>query len=218
MEGDDGTGIGRRADLLDIVQRLALGILLAIGLAFAVNFCREVVGKCIDAAYAHTVQTAGNLIAALAELTAGVQHCEHDLQCGTLLLLVQAHGDTAAVICYPYRIAFQDGHLDVCAEARQSLVDGVVHHLIYQMMKSSCRDIADVHRRSLADRFQTLQDLDTVGRIILRFLIFNSFFLCCHIFKNILAKIRKKPRKTLLFGVLKTQKRAKNLYAGHRLC
>ena len=55
-------------------------------------------------------------------------------------------------------------------EARQSLVDGVVDHLIHQMVKSPAGYIADIHRRTLPYSLQPLQHVDIAGAIV--FLVF----------------------------------------------
>jgi hypothetical protein len=210
MEGDDGAGVGRGAYLLHVIERLALGILLAESLALAVNLCGEMVAESIHAADAHTVQTTGYLIAPFVELTAGVQYCEHHLQGRAMLFLVHTYRDTAAIVGHTDGIPLQDGDLHIGAEARQGLVYRVVYYLIYKMMESACGDVTDIHRRTLAYSFQAFEDLNTSGRIILIFLVFQYFVFFFHIFNYILAKIRKNPGKTLLSGALKTQNSVKN--------
>ena len=165
LEGDDRTGVGSLAHDLHVVERLALRILLYEDLPFAVDLGAQVRRECVDAGDAHAVQTAGHLVAVLAELAAGVEDRQHDLQRTALFLLVQAGRDTAAVIGNRNRIVGIDGDDDVVAIAGQRLVDRVVHHLIDQMVQTAGADVADIHGGALAHRLKTFQHLDTVGRI-----------------------------------------------------
>jgi len=53
----------------------------------------------VDDRHANAVQTAGNLVAtAVAELAAGVEHGQHDLDRWAPLLLVHRDGDAATVV------------------------------------------------------------------------------------------------------------------------
>ena len=163
MEGDDGTVILRFSRYLHRRNGLALGVLLHPDFALAVDFGHQKVAEGIHAGNTHTVQTAGNLIAVLVELTAGVQHRKHHFQGAAMLFLVHARGDTAAVVLHPDGIVFQDFNIYVCAEAGHSLVDTVIHHLIYQMVQTPFADVADIHGGALAHRLKAFQNLDTIG-------------------------------------------------------
>ena len=60
------------------------------------------------------MQAAGDLVAAaLAELAAGVQDGEHDLDGRLALLLHHRDGDAAAVVDHRDRVVRVDGHVDV---------------------------------------------------------------------------------------------------------
>ena len=52
----------------------------------------------VDHAGAHAVEAAGHLVAAAAELAAGVEDGEHHLQGGQAGLGLDVHGDAAAVV------------------------------------------------------------------------------------------------------------------------
>ena len=79
---------------------------------------------------------------------------------------MQVNRDPPAVVDHSYAIVDVDRNLDLVAESRQGLIDGVIHHLIDQMMQSSFRGVSDIHSGSLSDRFQTLEDFNIVGLII----------------------------------------------------
>ena len=56
-----------------------------------------------------------------------------------------------------------DAHHDGVAEARQGLVDGVVHNLVHQVVQPPGAGGADVHARALAHGLQAFQHLDLVA-------------------------------------------------------
>ena len=128
----------------------------------------------VDARHADAVQTARHLVTALVELTACMEHGQHDLQRRPALLFVVVGRDAAAVVPHGDRTVFVDRHFDIRAIAGQRLVDRVVDHLVYQVMESLLADVADVHGGTLAHRFETFKDLN-VRRGVFFFLFFNVF-------------------------------------------
>ena len=145
MEGNYGSGLIGFSDHFHRSDRLALGVLLHEDLSFPVHLCNEQVRKRIHAGHTHTVETSGNLVTVLAELTSGVEHGKHHLKGGAVLLLVHSGRDTASVILYPYGIVGKNPHVDGIAEACHSLVYTVVHNLIDKMVESPLVHISDVH-------------------------------------------------------------------------
>ena len=113
------------------------------------------------------MQAAGDLVPAAAELAAGVEDGEHHLQGGLSGLGLDVHRDTASVVGDRDGIAGVDGHRNVGAVAGQSLIDGVVHDLIHQMVQAGLRGGADVHSRTLPHRLQPLQHLDLRAAIFM---------------------------------------------------
>ena len=112
------------------------------------------------------MQSAGDLVAAaLAELPAGVEHGQHDLDCGPALLLHDRDRNPPAVVDDRYRIIGMNRDRDRVAVARQRLVDGVVHDLVDEVVKASQAGRADVHARTAANRLEALQDGDVLGVI-----------------------------------------------------
>ena len=82
--------------------------------------------------------------------------------------------DASSVILYPYGVVFKYLHVYGVAEPCHGLVDGIVHHLVNEMMQSPLGDVADIHRRTLSHRFQAFEDLDAVCGILL-FRTFDLF-------------------------------------------
>ena len=130
----------------------------------------------VDDADADAVQTAGHLVAVAAELAAGVEHGEHDL--GRALALVRTgrvrvDRDAAAVVVDPAAAVGEQRDADAGAVARHRLVDGVVDDLPDQVVETGQTGGADVHARPLADRVETLEDLDVLGAVVGGWLLGN---------------------------------------------
>ena len=73
-------------------------------------------------------------------------------------------GDAPAVVVDADDVSRLDAHLDLRAEARQGLVDGVVHDLVDQVVQAAGGGGADVHPRPLPDRLQPLPALGSLRR------------------------------------------------------
>ena len=112
------------------------------------------------------MQTAGDRIAAAAEFAARVQDREHDLHRRLLLDRVLVDRDAAAVVVDAHSAVGEDGHLDVVGVTGERLVDGVVDDLVHQVMESAGAGGADVHSGSLADGFETFEDLDLIRAVV----------------------------------------------------
>ena len=175
LEGDGGAPVGALADDLDLRGGRALAVALAVNLAVAaVNLRDEQGRKRVHARYAHAVQTARNLVAALVELAAGMEHGQHHFERRFALLFVVVGRDAAAVVAYGDGIIFVDRHVDVGTVAGQRLVDRVVDYLIDQMVQTLLTNVADIHGGALAHRFEALKDLN-IRRGIFFFLLFYVF-------------------------------------------
>ena len=101
LEGGLGAGIPGLVDLADHLDRLlgmAALVALEVDLAVAPDLHLAPFRKGIDRRDAHAVQPAGDLVAAAAELAAGVQHGHDHFQGGFLLGRVHIHRDAAPVI------------------------------------------------------------------------------------------------------------------------
>ena len=145
------------------VERLSLFIFLLVDVAIAEHLGYHVCRECVDAADAHAVQAAADLVGSLVELTAGVEHCHHHFE-GTLVeLLVLVDGDATAVVLNGAAAVLSQGHGDVLAVSGHGLIDGVVHGLVDEVVETFLTDVANVHSRTLAHCFQTFQNLDVGG-------------------------------------------------------
>ena len=175
LERDGGAAVGAFADDLDLRRGGALAVRLAVYLAVAAadlgdQQCR----KRVHARYAHAVQAARNLVAALVELAAGMEHRQHHFERRFALLFVVVGRDAAAVVAYGDGVVLVDRHVDVGAVARQRLVDRVVDHLVDQMVQTLLTYVADIHGGALAHRFEALRGpgYSTRNILLLAFLRF----------------------------------------------
>src|SRR5699024_4413061 len=149
---------------------LAAAVVLPPDVAVAVDLRIEADGQRVHDGGAHAVQTAGDRVAASAELAAGVQDRQHDLQRGDALRGVHRDGDAAAVVDDAHAPVLEDRHLDVGRIPGHGLVDGVVDDLLHQVVQAALRRGADVHAGPLAHRLETFEDGD-VPRFVMRCLL-----------------------------------------------
>ena len=87
------------------------------------DFGTEIIGKSIYAADAHTMQTTGNLVGTFVELTAGMKHCQHDLQSGLMHLFVHIHGNASTVIDNFDTVVLKNCDLDIIGIACERLIN-----------------------------------------------------------------------------------------------
>ena len=134
--------------------------------AVALDLDLDPLGQRVDHRDADAVQAAGDLVAGATELAAGVQHGEHDGDRGELLARRDVDRDAATVVGDLDGAVGEDRDLDAVAVAGQCLVDRVVHDLLHQVVQAALAGGADVHARALADRLETLEDLDRAGVVV----------------------------------------------------
>ena len=78
---------------------------------------------------------------------------------------MHVYRDATTVVRDANAVVFGDGDRDRVAVAREGLVNGVVDHLVHQVVQSSNAHIADVHRRAHPHVFHSLQGLNLTGVI-----------------------------------------------------
>ena len=161
---------------LHVVEGLTLLVLLLVDVTVAEHLRHHVRGEGVHTGDTYTVQTAGHLVGALVELTAGMEHGHHDLKGRLMHLLMLIDGDTTTVVQYSDAVIFVDRYFDMCTIAGHRLVDRVIDGLIDQMVETLFTNVTDVHGRALAHGFQSLKHLN-IARGIVLFLV-QLFF--CH--------------------------------------
>ncbi len=168
VEGDRGAG--RLGRLVPLQRRHRVTEQEVLGPAVAVPAYVDVEGgrQRVDHRHPDPVQAAGDLVAPVAELAAGVQHGQRQGDRRDLLGRVLLDRDAAAVVDDLDPALGQDAHDDGVAVAGQRLVDSVVNHLVHQVVQSALTGGADVHARALADRLQPLEHGDGLGVVVPR--------------------------------------------------
>ena len=126
------------------------------------------------------MQTAGDLVGVLVELSARMELGHDDLGSRDAFALMDLGRDAAAVIVDRDRPVGVERHVDQVAIARERLVDGVVDHLIDHVVQArAVIGVADIHARPLAHGIEAFQHFDGFGAVIGRgfSLAFGSW---CH--------------------------------------
>ncbi len=157
-----------RTRLLQLVGRVALGIVLLPRRPISPDFEIEVFAQRIHARHTHAVQTARNFIGGRIKFSAGMQSRHHDLRRGNLLAIDHHVIDRNAttVIDHGNGIVEMDRNFDLGGESGKRFVDGVVDHFIHQVMQAEVTGRSDVHRGTLAHRFHPAQHFNGVGIVV----------------------------------------------------
>ena len=123
VERDGGAGF---VGLLQLRQvRLGHAHLegLCVAVAVTLDLDDELLAERVHHGRADAVETAGDLVPAVTELTAGVQHGEHEGHCGDLLDGVFLDGDAAPVVRHPHPAPVEQCDVNLGAVPRECLVD-----------------------------------------------------------------------------------------------
>ena len=194
LEAHLGALDGGLADDLELVDDLAALIALEVDVFAVADLDLQPFGQRVDDRRTYAVQTAGHLVAAAAELAAGVQNGKDDRDRRQTGLAVDADGNASAVVGDANDVALLYYHVNFGAVACERLVDGVIDDLIHQMVQTARSGRTDVHARALAHRFESFEHLYLVGAVFLFdlgdlysvFCFFNCFasFKLIHILQN----------------------------------
>ena len=153
QEVDLGAELFRRLHAAQLADGRALGVVLLPCEAVAPDFDVQLLTERVDAAYAHAVQSAGDLVVGGVELAAGVQLGEHHLDGGHLLAVGDhvVHRDAAAVVHHGDGVVDVDGDVDARGVSGQRLVHRVVDYLVDQVVQAQLAGRTDVHGGTQAD-------------------------------------------------------------------
>ena len=153
-----GAGVRERRD------RIAEAILLRVELAVAVHGEVEHIGQRIDDRHADAMQTAGDLVGAVIELTAGMQHGHDDLGCRATFFGMDVDGNAATVVAHRDGFIGVNDDFDFGAVTGERFVDRVVDDFEHHVVEAGAViGITDVHAGALANRIEPLQNLDFAG-------------------------------------------------------
>ena len=79
---------------------------------------------------------------------------KHDFGGGDLLRFMNVHRNTTAVVDHGDAVVDVNRYINLVAMTDQSLVNGVIHNFVYEVMKSPFTGVTDVHSWALSDRLQ----------------------------------------------------------------
>ena len=158
---DGGARRLRLADLLDFLRGLAARELHLEDATIAFDLRDELGGKRVDARDADAVKAAGYFIAVAAELAAGVENRQDDLERRHVPSLgMLSDRDATTVVYARERAVFVYHCFDFGAVACEGLVHGVVDNLVDQVMQAARAGRADVHTGALAHMLETFENLN----------------------------------------------------------
>ncbi len=136
-------------------------------MAISVDIELEIVRQGIDDRNADTVQTTRHLVRVGIEFPAGVKDCHDHFRRRLALAFVHIHGNATTIIGHRDALVAMDGDENFLAIARQSFVNGIVDDFEHHVMQpGSVIGVTDIHPRTFAHSFQSLQDLDAAGVVI----------------------------------------------------
>ena len=121
------------------------------------------------------MQTTGYLISAAAKLSACMKNSEYNFNGRLISFMIDTNRNTTSIINNSDRIILLDRYIDLCTISSQCFVYGIIHNLIYEMMKTTDRSTAYIHTGSFSNCFQSLQNLDLICSIFI-------VHFCSHIF------------------------------------
>ncbi len=159
--------------LLDLGLGHAALVALVVELAVLADLDFELHAERIHDRRADAVQSARHLVGLAFELAARVQHRMHHFERRALLGRMHVDRDAAAVVRDGDPIVAVDRDVDLAAKPRHRLVDRVVNDLGDEVMQSTLGGVADIHPGALANRLETLENLDRFGPVAVR-----NFFVC----------------------------------------
>ena len=100
------------------------------------------------------MQAAGIFVSALPKLSAGMQVCQHQLDCRHLPFGVNVGRDSTTIVTHRNGSIDMNGHFDLSAKSGKVFVDGIIDNFVNQVMQPSLIGIADEHPWPFPDRFE----------------------------------------------------------------
>ena len=132
------------------IHNLSSLISLVVDMTVLVNIYLQPFRQSIHYRCAYSVESSRHLVSPAAELSAGVKHRKDHLNSRDTCLFLYIYRDSPSVVRDCDGIVCIDLNVNLAAEARQGLVHGIVHDLVYQMVKASYGGTTDIHSRALS--------------------------------------------------------------------
>src|SRR5215217_7327451 len=148
------------AGLAEISLRETALVALGPHVSVAPDLHLQPLAERVDDRGAHAVQPAGDLVALVVELAAGVQRRHDDLGRGLAVFVHLADWHPAPVVGDGDGVVLVDRYEDLRAVPGERLVYGVVYDLPHEVVQPTRPGRAYVHARPPLDGLEPLQDLD----------------------------------------------------------
>ena len=120
----------RLTDNLHVSGRNTFVIFLSPDLPFPANLGNQSRGKRIDTRNTHSMQSTGNFIRILVELTTGMQYRHYHFQSRFILFGMSRRRYSPPIILDRNRIIFVDDYLNMVTISSQRFIDGIIHNLV----------------------------------------------------------------------------------------
>jgi hypothetical protein len=145
------------------VLGFATAVFLFVNDPVTVNFCSKMGAQGINTGYTNTVQAPRNFVRIFIEFTPGVENGHDYFQSRSFFFGMHIRWDTPAVVLNTNSVTLQNLNENLVAMTGQGFVNGIIHHLVDQVMQALDPDIPDVHGRPLAYGLKPFEDLDVFG-------------------------------------------------------
>ena len=144
-----------------------------IGLLLFVDLDLGPLAERVHALHADAVQSTRDLVRVVAELSARMHLSEDDLDRGAtidrrVLVAHQIDGHAAAIVDDRAGSIDANTNRDRGGVAGHDFVDGVVDTLVDEVMEGAESGSTDIHAGALADRLESLENLDRLRGVIFR--------------------------------------------------
>jgi len=151
------------------------GIGLGIHLPVPADFHIEEFTQSVHHRHPHAMKTSRNLVGGIVEFPSCVELRHDHLDGRAILLFVDIHGDSPAVVVHGDGSVQMNLNADAVAKPCHGFVDAVVHHFIHQVMKPLGSYVSDIHGRAHANRAESLQNRNLLRRILIHYHLFSAF-------------------------------------------
>src|SRR5215510_12934766 len=177
LKGDPRPALLGFSNFRQTSLRLAPLVALLINSAVALDLDFQSLRQSVNHRNTYAVQTTGNLVRSFIELTTCVELGKHNFCGGDFFRLMNVHRNSTTIVDHRDAIIDVNRDINLVAITGQSLVNGVVHTFIHEMMKSPFTGVTDVHSGALSDRFQPFQNFYVIRSIVgrLRGICFGHF-------------------------------------------
>src|SRR5215831_14516525 len=179
LKGDPRPALLGFSNFRQTSLRLAPLVALLINFTVTLDLDFQSFRQSVDHRNTYAVQTTGNLVRSFIELATRVELRKHDFGSGDFFCLMNIDRNAAAIVDHRDTIIDVNRDINPVAITGQSFVNGVIHNLINEVMKSPFTGVTDVHSRAFSDRFEPFQNLYVIGSVVrcLRSICFGHFFI-----------------------------------------